>query len=157
MAHVLQRCDNEKACIELKDFNLGPCQTTFPWTTLKYGNDANVRTHTRASTGRSMQNRPYLALKRPVSVSCHVMSFPLCSCRLVLPWRCLYMLDYAPGYEAGCMDLAGTWVCIGELLYKLEIAQSEQDVSPFCKESDMTYIVESVSLDYFCDSKMSCR
>ena len=22
---------------------------------------------------------------------------------------------------------------------KLEIAQSEQDVSPFCKESDMTY------------------
>ena len=25
------------------------------------------------------------------------------------------------------------------LLKKLEIAQSEQDVSPFCKESDMTY------------------
>ena len=36
-----------------------------------------------------MQNRPYLALKRPVSVSCHVTT----------PWPCLYMQDYAPGYE----------------------------------------------------------
>ena len=26
-----------------------------------------------------------------------------------------------------------------DLIPKLEIAQSEQDVSPFCKESDMTY------------------
>ena len=48
---------------------------------------------------------------------------------------------------------------IGNNKIELEIAQSEQDVSPFCKESDMTYrpIVESVRLGYFCDSKMSCR
>ena len=30
----------------------------------------------------------------------------------------------------------GSWCTV---LCKLEIAQSEQDVSPFCKESDMTY------------------
>ena len=28
---------------------------------------------------------------------------------------------------------------LDKFLIKLEIAQSEQDVSPFCKESDMTY------------------
>ena len=34
------------------------------------------------------------------------------------------------------------WHCAkvhDELKIELEIAQSEQDVSPFCKESDMTY------------------
>ena len=44
-----------------------------------------------------MQNRPYLALKRPVSVSCHVTSFPVCSCTTL---AMSLHVRYAPGYEA---------------------------------------------------------
>ena len=38
-----------------------------------------------------------------------------------------------------CMYLSKGPSMLGNSKIRLEIAQSEQDVSPFCKESDMTY------------------
>ena len=37
------------------------------------------------------------------------------------------------------LDHLSTIAVLIAVKVKLEIAQSEQDVSPFCKESDMTY------------------
>ena len=45
-----------------------------------------------------MQNRPYLALKRPVSVTCHVSSFSVCSCTTLV--MSLYVRLCPAGYEA---------------------------------------------------------
>ena len=46
----------------------------------------------------------------------------------------------APGVPPIQVQTPPTWLAgYGPDQGKLEIAQSEQDVSPFCKESDMTY------------------
>ena len=47
--------------------------------------------------------------------------------------------DHAGSHCACCTALKFSKSRISDINLKLEIAQSEQDVSPFCKESDMTY------------------
>ena len=71
--------------------------------------------------------------------ACHLAAFLETNCADASAFRRSCHTLVTTSFAQWMKLCQSVWNAVGTFIQELEIAQSEQDVSPFSKESDMTY------------------